>query len=51
VFEHEFLNIGFKVLLLNARILTQKAPLPQLILLAIEDITNRQGREGEQISS
>jgi two-component system CheB/CheR fusion protein len=39
--EHEFLNIGRKVMLLNARIIDQKVPCAQLILLAIEDITGR----------
>ena len=38
--EHDFLRIGRKVLLLNARLLTQKSPLPQLILLAIDDVTD-----------
>ena len=37
--EHDFPNIGEKVLVLNARRVTQKAHRKQLILLAIEDIT------------
>jgi two-component system, chemotaxis family, CheB/CheR fusion protein len=42
--EHEFLNIGRKVMLLNARIITQKEPGSNLILLAIEDITSYKKR-------
>ena len=37
--EHDFANIGEKVLVLNARRVTQKVHRKQLILLAIEDIT------------
>jgi two-component system CheB/CheR fusion protein len=44
--EHDFLRIGHKVLLLNARLLTQKSPLPQLILLAIDDVTDSPERGG-----
>jgi len=44
--EHEFLSIGRKVMLLNARLITQEESLSQLILLAIEDITNRKEAEG-----
>ena len=39
--DHEFLSIGHKVMLLNARRIIQKEPFSQLILLAIEDITDR----------
>lgn len=39
--EHEFSNIGHKIMLLNARRITQKEIGSQLILLAIEDITER----------
>jgi two-component system CheB/CheR fusion protein len=44
--EHDFLRIGHKVLLLNARLLTQKSPLPQLILLAIDDVKPPPGGGG-----
>ena len=43
--EHEFLSIGRKVMLLNARLITQEESLSQLILLAIEDITDRKKAE------
>jgi len=39
--EHEFSNIGHKIMLLNARRITQKEIGSQLILLAIEDITEK----------
>ena len=39
--EHEFSNIGHKIMLLNARRVTQQEIGTQLILLAIEDITER----------
>ncbi len=39
--EHNFLNIGHKIMLLNARRVTQKASGSQLILLAIEEVTDK----------
>ena len=39
--EHEFSNIGHKIMLLNARRIIQKEIGSQLILLAIEDITEK----------
>jgi signal transduction histidine kinase len=39
--EHEFSNIGHKIMLLNARRITQTEVGSQLILLAIEDITEK----------
>ncbi len=39
--EHEFSNIGHKIMLLNARRITQTEIGSQLILLAIEDITEK----------
>lgn len=39
--EHKFSNIGHKIMLLNARRITQKEIGSQLILLAIEDITEK----------
>jgi PAS domain S-box-containing protein len=39
--EHEFSNIGHKIMLLNARRITQTTIGSQLILLAIEDITEK----------
>ena len=39
--EHEFSNIGHKIMLLNARHITQKEIDSQLILLAIEDVTEK----------
>jgi signal transduction histidine kinase len=39
--EHEFSNIGHKIMLLNARRIAQKKIGSQLILLAIEDITEK----------
>ena len=43
--EHDFPNIGEKVLLLNARRVTQKVHRKQLIMLAIEDITEHRRAE------
>ena len=40
--EHDFPGIGKKTMLLNARTLRQKEGKTQLILLAIEDVTERQ---------
>jgi light-regulated signal transduction histidine kinase (bacteriophytochrome) len=39
--EHVFPGIGRKVMLLNARLVSQGAELPRIILLAIEDVTVR----------
>jgi two-component system cell cycle sensor histidine kinase/response regulator CckA len=43
--EHEFKSIGRKVMLLNARRLSQQGSQTELILLAIEDITDRRRTE------
>jgi len=45
--EHVFSGIGHKVMLLNARRITQAEKGPQLILLAIEDITEKMRLEKE----
>ena len=47
--EHEFQFIGHKKMLLNARSILGESCEPQLILLAIEDITNRKYTETECI--
>ena len=39
--EHDFPNIGRKAMLLNARLIPARGKNPQMILLAIEDITER----------
>jgi signal transduction histidine kinase len=39
--DHEFPGIGRKIMLLNARLVSQGPHLPRIILLAIEDITAR----------
>jgi PAS domain S-box-containing protein len=39
--EHVFSSIGHKIMLLNARRITQKENISQMILLAIEDITEK----------
>ena len=39
--DHEFPGIGRKIMLLNARLVSQGPSLPRIILLAIEDITER----------
>jgi PAS domain S-box-containing protein len=39
--EHDFPHIGVKTMLLNARLLPGRAGRPDMILLAIEDITER----------
>ena len=39
--EHDFENIGKKIMLLNARRIERKSEGTQLILLAIEDVTDR----------
>src|SRR3990170_4029797 len=45
--EHVFSGIGHKIMLLNARRITQEGSGPQLILLAIEDITEKMRLEKE----
>jgi PAS domain-containing protein len=44
--EHDFPNIGHKVMLLNARRIERLPGKPSLILLAIEDVTTQQRQEG-----
>jgi len=46
--EHIFSNIGHKIMLLNARRITPKEKGPQMILLAIEDITKFRKLERER---
>jgi len=46
--EHEFGNIGRKVFLLNARRLLQEGSRTELILLAIENVTERRRAEEER---
>jgi diguanylate cyclase (GGDEF)-like protein/PAS domain S-box-containing protein len=43
--EHDFLDIGKRIMLLNARVIYQKVIRTKLILLAIEDITERKKLE------
>ena len=43
--DHEFPGIGRKIMLLNARLVSQGPNLPRIILLAIEDITARRFTE------
>jgi signal transduction histidine kinase len=43
--EHVFPDIGRKVMLLNARLVSQGPNTPRLILLAIEDVTERRYNE------
>jgi transcriptional regulator with GAF, ATPase, and Fis domain len=43
--EHTFETIGRKVMHLNARRISQKAGQPELILLAIEDVTEREDQK------
>lgn len=45
--EHVFSSIGHKIMLLNARRITQTENGPRLILLAIEDITEKMRLEKE----
>lgn len=40
-FEHVFPGIGRKIMMLNARLVSQGPELPRIILLAIEDVTVR----------
>jgi len=44
--EHVFSSIGHKIMLLNARRITQKETVSQMILLAIEDITEKMRLQG-----
>lgn len=39
--DHEFPGIGRKIMLLNARLVSQGPTFPRIILLAIEDVTER----------
>ncbi|UJS17049.1 MAG: ATP-binding protein [Candidatus Jettenia sp.] len=48
VVEHDFETIGKKTMILNARILQQRLEKKPLILLSIEDITERKKAEEEQ---
>jgi light-regulated signal transduction histidine kinase (bacteriophytochrome) len=43
--DHEFPGIGRKIMLLNARLVSQGPEFPRIILLAIEDITERRFTE------
>jgi signal transduction histidine kinase len=43
--DHVFPDIGRKIMLLNARLVTQGHDMPRMILLAIEDITERRFTE------
>src|SRR5581483_10754685 len=43
--EHDFENIGHKTMLLNARLIQQSAANAPVILLAIEDVTERKHAE------
>ena len=45
--EHDFLGIGRKVILLNAREIRRENIAPHIILLALEDITDRRRAEDE----
>lgn len=49
--EHEFEHIGRRTMVLNARRLRQKERRPGLILLAIEDTTERKSAEGHRRES
>jgi two-component system CheB/CheR fusion protein len=49
--EHEFNNIGYRTMLLNARKLFQTNEREPLILLAIEDITERKAAEAVLIKA
>jgi len=46
--EHDFPGLGRKVLLLNARRLEQEAGVPEMILLAIEEVKTTHGREAQE---
>lgn len=43
--EHDFTTIGRRIMLLNARRIPRPPESPKVILLAIEDITNRRRRD------
>jgi two-component system CheB/CheR fusion protein len=45
--EHEFENIGHRTMLLNSQVLSQTNNLEPMILLAIEDITERRRAEAQ----
>ena len=45
--EHEFSNIGYRSMILNARRIYQEGVGAQMVLLAIEDITERKRAEGK----
>ena len=45
--EHDFPRIGHKIMLLNARRIPAAGEHPSMILLAIEDVTERQKKERE----
>ena len=45
--EHDFPNVGRRTMLINARRLRQREPATELVLLAIEDITERKRVEDE----
>jgi len=45
--EHEFPNIGLKTFLLNARRLVDNRGATQIILLAMNNITNREADSSE----
>lgn len=45
--EHDFPNIGHKVMMLNARIIEMEGKLERIILLAIEDITDIRNKDDE----
>ncbi len=49
--DREFPNIGHKTMLLNARLLYQETPGTHLILLAIEDITEKKRLESQVLRS
>jgi len=48
--EHDFPKIGHKTMLLNARRFPLQSKTPELILLAIEDITERKRAENELLN-
>jgi two-component system CheB/CheR fusion protein len=48
--EHDFLGIGRRIMLLNARRIPSPPEKPKIILLAIEDITKRKSMEESNIN-
>jgi PAS domain S-box-containing protein len=48
--EHDFLGIGKRTMLLNARRIPSPPEMPKVILLAIEDITKRKNMEESYLS-